>query len=190
MRYLRQILVALIGLGMIVFIFVLIMRGFNSNSTPVTKNSTQLVSYASSDATSVLYIDGPINYDAGHRTLKLTVGMNQITADLVQGYQGTVIQSLSYPNNQPAYAIFLQSLQKLNFNAGNNNVNVQDERGYCPSGDRYIYQFMTNGTSKFRFWSTSCGQGTFSGSRAAVRGLFYAQFPSKDFSKVTSDLSL
>jgi hypothetical protein len=123
--------------------------------------------------------------------VKITVTQTQVTAQLIEGYQGNVISALNYPSNQSAYAAFLQSLQKLNFTRGNTAAALKDERGYCSAGNRYVYQLTSGADSKIRFWSTSCNsQGTFGGDAPDVRNLFYAQIPTDDFTKLTDGLTL
>ena len=185
MRYIRSILAVLIGLGLIVLVFVLVARGFSNAGQTSTAPSYSLGSYADTDATAQLTIDGPVNNDVDHRSFRLTIGKDSSTFELIQGYQGTVIRSNTYPNNSSAYAVFLKSLDRLGFSRGNTSSALKDERGFCPAGSRFIYQFDSQGSTKFRFWSTSCGDGTFSGQRSAVRQLFYAQIPRSDFSAVT-----
>ena len=189
MRYARQILAGLILVGVIVLLFVLIFKGFRSNqSTPIKQ--TDLVTYANTGAVAEFYIDGPINLDQDHRTVKIAVSQNQTQIQVVQGYQGSVIQSESFPNNTESYAVFLQALKNLNFAKGNTSAALGDERGYCADGARYIYRFTNSGDTLFRYWSTSCGQGTFGGNRQAVRRLFERQVPEKTFNQLTNGISL
>lgn len=188
--YMRRILAVLIGIGVIVLLFVLIVRGFSggNNQTPIRQ--TPLVDFAGTDAVAQLYIDGPVVLDQDHRAVKILVSRDQTEIDIIQGYEGTVIDQQVYPNNESAFANFLQALNHLNFTKGNTDPSQRDERGYCASGDRYVYQFANNGDTIFRYWSTSCGQGTFGGNRPAVRDLFRHQIPPKDFNDLTRGIPL
>jgi hypothetical protein len=112
---------------------------------------------------------------------------NQI--QLIQGYQGTVIDSRTYSNNSASYATFLQALKLANFTKGDSK-STADYRGYCPEGDRYVYTFNDGYKDLFTYWSTSCGQGTFSGNRTLVRELFERQIPEKDFDHLTGSVPL
>ena len=189
MEYAKRILAVLIGLGILVLIFVLVIKAFSGSSTPAPK-STDLVTYANTDASTVLYVDGPINYDGDHRTLKIFVSQKQIGLDVIDGYQGNVVEGRRYVNNEQSYAIFLKALQHLSFTKGLDTPGLQDERGYCATGNRYIYQFLPSDDKAFRYWSTSCGQGTFKGNPTGVRNLFYKQIPAKDFNTLVSGVPL
>lgn len=188
--YMRRILAVLIGIGVIVLLFVLIVRGFSggNNQTPIKQ--TRLSDFAGTDAVAQLYIDGPVVLDQDHRAIKILVSRDQTEIDIIQGYEGTVINQQVYPNNVAAFAVFLKALDHLNFTKGNTNPSLRDEQGYCASGDRYVYQLSNNGDDVLRFWSTSCGQGTFGGNRPAVRDLFRNQIPQKDFYNLTSGIPL
>lgn len=183
----RAVLGILIGLGLIVLVFVLILKGFSGGSNS-TKPSIDLVTYAGSNAVAQLVLDGPVNADQDHRTVRISVSQNQTQFELIQGYQGNVIRQQTFPNNQPAFAVFLQALNHQNFTRGDNDPSRQDERGYCPQGSRYIYSLNQGGDTVLRYWSTSCsGQGTFGGNASVVRNLFERQIPG--FDDLTSDLS-
>lgn len=187
---LRTIIAALVGIGIVVLVIVLLVKAFSGGkAAPVT--SPELVTYATTSAIAQLYIDGPIVSDQEHRAVRITIGQNQAQIDILQGYQDTVVQSQTFENNSTGYAVFLQALNHLNFTKGNNDPSQQDQRGYCPTGDRYIYKF-TDGTGKqlFRFWSTSCGQGTFGGNRPQVIQLFERQIPVKIFDQLVGDIPI
>jgi hypothetical protein len=190
MRYARQILAVLVTLGIIVLLFVLIARGFRANNSQATVKETSLVSYAGTDSVAQLYIDAPIVLDQDHRTVKISVSREQTEVEIIQGYEGTVVQQEVFPNNTAAYAVFLQALNHLNFAKGNTDPAQADERGYCPAGNRYIYQFVNGDKTLLRYWSTSCGQGTFGGDRPAVRDLFRQQIPPKIFDQLTRSIPL
>lgn len=184
MRNIRSIIVALVGIGIVVLVIVLLIKAiFGGSSSPAQQ--INLVSYANTAATTELYIDGPVVSNQEHRAIKITVSQYQAEIDLIQGYQGTVLQMQTFPNNSASYANFLQALNRLDFTKGNNDPAKQDERGYCAQQDRYIYIFNDGTKNLFRYWSTSCGQGTFSGNRTQVQQLFERQIPQKEFDQLT-----
>ncbi len=43
-----------------------------------------------------------------------------------------------------AYGAFLQSLAHAGFDKGDKDPALKDERGYCPLGNRYIYEIVEN----------------------------------------------
>lgn len=186
--FIRPIIAGLIGIGLIVLIIVLIVKAF-SGGNHATKQ-INLVSYASTDATAQLYISGPIVSDQEHRAVRITVGGDQTEIDIIQGYQDHIIRTKTYANNTSSYAVFLKALGHLNFTQGNNDPAQQDERGFCPQADRFIYSFASAGSNLFRYWSTSCGEGTFGGDRGAVQQLFERQIPTTDFEQLTGDIPI
>jgi hypothetical protein len=190
MSYTRRILAVLIGIGILVLLFVLIVRGFGGGNNQSPIKETKLVDFAATDAVAQLYIDGPVVLDQDHRAVKILVSRDQTEIDIIKGYEGTVIDQQVYPNNEAAYAVFLQALDHLNFDHGNTDPAQRDERGFCAQNDRYVYQLSNNGSTVFRYWSTSCGQGTFGGDRLAVRNLFRHQIPQKDFNDLTRGIPL
>jgi len=135
-----------------------------------------------------LTVDGPINADTKHRGYTITVGRDDVNMVTTQGYQGSVLQQKTYPNNASAYAEFLRSLQLFNFVKGNADPARGDERGYCPSGDRYVFKITSAGQDVQRFWSTSCGGGTYGGGRSQTILLFQRQVP--DFDQLSTGLSI
>ncbi len=185
----RNIIVSLVGLGLVVLVLILLIRGFKGG-TNSTLNQINVGNYASSNSDAVLLIDGPTRLDQEHFQVRITVSgtLNQI--EVVQGYQNNVIRSQTYATNTAAYAAFLQSLQLVNFSHGiQSDV---DYRGYCPTGNRYVYSFSNNQSELFRYWSTSCGgnQGTFRGDARVVRQLFERQIAQDDLSTLTRGTNL
>jgi hypothetical protein len=176
----RFVIAALAGLGLIVLTIVMIVKILSGSGAP-TLPQVNVGRYGSTNATSTLLIDGITNVDQSHYQLRVTVSgtLNQI--DTIQGYEGRVIRTQTYANNSAGYTQFLQSLQLLGFSKGVKSA--IDYRGYCPTGQRYLYQFNNGSTDLFSFWSTSCGQGTFRGSASQVRQLFERQIPTNDLNK-------
>ncbi len=181
MRYLIGFLLVI---GFIVLVFILIFKGFNSGGGKTT--TKPLVDYANSNTTVQMTIDGPVNANQTHYELQMVVGSSQSQMNLMQGYEGNVVQSKTYTNNASSYAEFLRALDLAGYNQGviGSGVNT-DPRGYCPFGQRYTYEIVNGSTDIQNFWATSCGgQGTFKGNATAVKRLFIAQMP--DFSTVAS----
>jgi hypothetical protein len=185
---LRSIIAALVGLGIVVLFIVLMVRIFTHHGGPATP-AIDLGKYSDTSSEVRLLIDAPTNVDQDHRQIRITVSgtLNQI--EIIQGYQGAVIDSRSYPSNSAAYATFLQSLKLANFTKGNTK-STSDYRGYCPQGDRYVYTFNDGYKDLFTYWSTTCGQGTYSGNQGVTRQLFIKQIPAHDFSQLTSSIPL
>lgn len=183
----RNIIIGLVCLGVAVLVIVLLVKlifGGGGPAAPVL----DVGKYANTDASVTLLVDSPTNIDQDHRQVKITVSGTQNEIDIIQGYEGHVIDSRTYNNNPAAFGAFLQSLKLLNFSKG--STSPSDYRGYCPTGDRYVYSFSGGDGKHFSYWSTSCNQGTFGGNRPAVRALFYAQVPASDFGELTGSIPL
>ena len=182
----RYILAFLITVGLIVLVFILILKGFKSSPAPV---QTPLVSYANTNTVAQMTIDGPINADQNHEEIQVDVSQFQTQMTIMKGYQGSVVSTKTYLNNQTAYAVFLRALQVAGFSKGNTSPASRDERGFCPGGNRYIFE-LNNGSKQIeRFWTTSCGgQGTFEGRATTVEALFRDQIP--DYNSLTENLNI
>ncbi|HSX08030.1 MAG TPA: hypothetical protein VLG11_04005 [Candidatus Saccharimonadales bacterium] len=186
MRYFAGFLVAI---GLLVLVIVVVIKGFSHSSTPKTPVIT-LSDYATTGTTMQLTIDGPLTDDAHHQGLRINIGQNQNTIQTYQGYQSNITYTETFPSNTAAYTSFLHSLQLYGFTKGNTDPNKADERGYCPSGNRYLYEIIgDSGTSTQRWWNTSCaGQGNFGGNGPQVRNIFFKQIP--DYTKVASKVAI
>lgn len=190
MRNIRSIIVALVGIGIVVLVIVLLVKAIFGGGSSTPAKQINLVSYASTGATAELYIDGPVRSDQEHHAVKISVSQNQAEIDIFQGYEGNVVQMQTFPNNSASYANFLQALNHLNFTKGDNDPAKQDERGFCAPENRFIYTFTNDGKKLFRYWTTSCGGGTFGGNRQQVRQLFERQIPEKMFDQLTASIPL
>jgi len=185
----RPILAGLVGIGLIVLVIVLIIKAF-SGGTSAPSSQIDITKYANTpNANVTLLVDSPTDIDQDHNQVKITVGNSSNQVDIIQGYQGTVTNSQSYPNNSAAFGVFLQTLSLLDFSKGKvSNVNYQ---GYCPTGERYIFTFNDGSRDLFSYWATSCGgQGTFQGKTGSVLQQFRLQIPENDFNKLTGDIPL
>jgi len=192
MDRLRYVIAGLIGFGLIVLIFVLIFRGFTGGGKSATPAPTPkaLTSYASTDAAAQLTIDGPIVADSAHRSVIITVTQFQTQLDVIQGYQGSVIASQTFANNQDSYRTFLKALDLQGFTKGTATSTNSDPTGTCPQGNRYTYALNQFGAPIVKFWANGCGGGNFSGNRPLVRWLFQQQIPQDTLFKLTSGISL
>jgi len=168
----------LITIGLIVLVVVLLVRGGGGNATP-SPAALNLDAYTTGTTTASLIIDSPIVAESNHREIKIDVTQNLVTYTQYQGYEQSPLDTRTFPNNSAAYAVFLHALQNAGYTLGSTSKALHDERGYCPTGYRYIYSFNDGSKDLMRFWSTSCGssQGTFKGMSNTVRTLFQSQVP-------------
>lgn len=179
----RSIIVALVSIGLVILVIVLLIKGFaGKGSAPSSRINVGTYAYSSAIAT--LLIDGPTNLNQTHSQVRISVSGTENEIDIIQGYEGNVVKRQTYSNNPAAFGVFLQSLQLLNFSRGSSGST--DYRGFCPTGDRYVYSFSSDQSELFSYWSTSCGgQGTFQGDAPSVRRLFERQVPSHDLVTLT-----
>ncbi len=186
----RPILAGLVGIGLIVLVIVLIIKAFSGGGSGTPSSQIDITKYENTPNASVtVLVDAPTGIDQNHSQVKITVGNSSNQIDIIQGYQGTVVNSQSYPNNSAAFGAFLQTTRLMDFARGRaSNV---DYRGFCPTGDRYIFTFNDGTKDLFSYWTTSCGgQGTFEGKTPSVLQQFRRQIPENDFEKLTNNISM
>lgn len=173
MRYVLGI-IGIVGLiGLVIF---LIIRGFSGNNEG-SSIQTELLDYAPTQTVMRMTVDGPVNADQEHRSLRVTIGRNSNSAELIHGYQGNVVDTRTFPSNEEAYATFLRAIDLQGFTRGDDDPDKEDSRGFCPTGRVYTFEIITGSATVQKFWTSSCGGGTFKGNESVVRRLFRAQIP-------------
>lgn len=188
MRYFFGFLVS-IGLVILLIILVVSGGGDSGDKSRVEQTKKPLGSYSNTDAAAILTVDGPINAAQEHDQLRITVTKYQVTYEKIRGYDGSVQDLRTYGNTEKSYASFLRSLSYAGFTKGDDNKELRDERGYCPLGNRYIFELKQGGRDIQRYWSTSCNkEKTYLGQRNLTVELFQKQIP--DFSKLDNRLYL
>lgn len=183
-------------IGIIIFLFLIffgvkLFQAATKSSAPKTSTTktTALPDYSSTAAQVRFTQDGPINSNLLHRSIQITVGRDQTTTNVIQGYEGTVLKTQNVANNQTSYNVFLNALNNAGFTKKKKNVKDTDETAQCPLGFRYTYQLMnTSDDGDTTLWSTSCGGlGNFGGNASTVMTLFQRQIP--DYQKFTQDVT-
>jgi hypothetical protein len=167
----------LLVVALLILLIVLIVHGGGKPKVPTS--SRTLDSYSNTSATVSMEIDGPINAQSEHDQLLVTIGSNSATLQVMQGYNGNVTKTDNYANTQAAYDAFLHALEYAGFTEGSTASNLSDDSGYCPLGDRYVFELQQNGSSIERYWTTNCS-GTphsFAGNVGLVTTLFQNQIP-------------
>jgi hypothetical protein len=177
----------LASIGLIILVVFLVIRGFSGSDKP-TLTEKPLVSYATTDTTVRLSVDGPIVADQEHNGYSITVGRDQTVMDTYTGYEEQVIESNTYTNNTEGYANFLRALDLAGFTLGDKKSEA-DPRGTCATGNRYRLEII-NGTNQVQdYWTTSCKiKGTFYGDKDQVMRLFRYQAP--DYSRMLRGLNI
>ena len=186
MRVVRTILFILVGIGLLWLVFLLFSKAFSvtGNSNTTTVPQTSLSTYATTDAVTAMYIDGPVQSNQEHISLRISVSRSQAEIELIRGYEGQVVRQETFENNTTSYTNFLKALDKAQFNRAVKKTISKDERGFCPLRNRFIYTIEKGGSNISRSWMSTCGTGNFTGNQALVRQLFVMQIPNATFQDV------
>lgn len=175
-KVIRIAIIIIIAIS-IVWLLTTIVNGIKTPSKNNTTTETKplvLTDYANRDSKVILIIDGMVNGDDEHRSVRITVSRGTRVAEIIQGYQGNVIKSQSQENNPNAYDEFIRALAKTNYGK-ERKTNLPDVRGVCPDGKRYIFEVVDNNDLVSRTWSASCNKGTSLANSNQVISLFKAQ---------------
>lgn len=175
----KYVFAFLAAVGLIIVVFILIVRGLGGGRPDV---QTELVDYAKTQTVMKMTVSGKVNADQEHSSVNVVIGRSSNKIELIEGYEGRVVQTKTYESNENAYATFLRALDLQGYTKGNDDPDREDSRGVCPTGKVYTFEIITGSDTVQRFWTTSCGGGTFKGNTAVVRTLFRAQIP--DYSTV------
>ncbi len=187
----------LVGLVMLILIAIVAMilllggnGGKNSATTPSSTPNPVLTDYIDAESSVSMLVDGKINSEDAHRSIKITVSATNRTVDVIKGYDGTVEKTASYGNTPEAYDAFMRAVANAGFMTKLKNPTQTDDRGVCATGKRYIYSLLDKGVEVSRLWGTSCSVkiGTFAGNGPLTRSLFQAQIP--DYNKFVSGITL
>ncbi|HEY1063778.1 MAG TPA: hypothetical protein VGE30_00590 [Candidatus Saccharimonadales bacterium] len=183
-----------IGLGLVivllfVVIFMIIRGGGDDGKVPETER--ELTSYTDdSNAAIVFTTIGPITAPENHNEVQIVVTNTDASIDVMQGFDGNVLNSQTYPLTTSAFGEFLHALNRAGYTEGNTAEDLKDDRGFCPTGSRYIFEVRDGSKTVQRFWSTNCRNTpkTFKGNESLAIDLFRAQIPNYD--ELTTDVNI
>ena len=178
MRAFRIFIFILISIGLIWLTVILIGKALSSPTSTTTTTTQSLVRYDDPDTQFVMLIDGPVQADQTHQSLRISVSQKENVIELMNGYEEQVVNRQAFESNSTAFATFLKSLDKVNFSRAVAKNVSSDERGYCPLQNRFIYTIEQNGAEKQRAWTSSCRIGNYTGNQSLTRRLFIDQIPS------------
>lgn len=190
MRVVRFILFVLACVFLIWLIVFLLAKAFSGSSTKtatVPDTSAPLSSYT--DSTAIAYMDGPIVSDQEHVAIRISVNKQESRIERLTGYNGQVAEARSYPKTEASYVVFLKALEQANFMNGEKS-GKDDESGKCAGSNRFVYRLQNGGSDVFRYWTTTCGGGTFKGSQEDTLWLFREQIPHLDYNEITSEVPI
>ncbi|MEO8105420.1 MAG: hypothetical protein ABI602_03735 [Candidatus Saccharibacteria bacterium] len=180
MRYLIGLLLTI---GLLILLIVIIVQHGGKGPAPQTTKTLQ--SYSTTSAVARLTNDGPINAAQDHKQIQITVGQNNVVIETISGYNNSVTSQQTYANTEAGYYNFLSALHLAGFTKNNPDPTLKNETGYCPLGNRYVFEFMQDGKKLIRSWATSCGKpSTYLGALSLSLTLFQAQVP--DYNLISS----
>jgi hypothetical protein len=174
-----RIIVALI-LGILVFVIgITLLFGGHKNTSNTTKPVVKtLPDYADSDAEVSFTTDGTINGDDLHRQIRIRVNRGVRVLEIVQGYNGQVIDRHVQQNNLSAYTAFLKALNGAGFTLARKGAKLTaDYSTICPLQNRYNLAVKNGSATLSQLWSSDCGNasGDFGGAFDVVQTLFQEQ---------------
>ncbi len=193
MRAIRILIFLLVVAGLIWLVVVLfqnVLSNGNNATSPEAKLS--LESYAGTNVAATMYMDGPVVANQDHNAVRITVDRNQSSIEVIKGYDDQVVSQQVFPNTQASYLEFLSALGGVGFTKGNSDPALQNDKGVCPFGNRYIYT-LTDGTKEIlHYWTTNCSGsgGSYGGKAALTRQLFIRQIPDQVLNSITKNISL
>lgn len=166
----------LASIALIILVIFLIVRGISGGGNENITNAPRLVTYADTETSVSLEVDGTINADEIHNAYRITISRDEAILETFAGYEEQVIERVEFANNETSYANFLRALDLAGFSRGDTKVDG-DPRGQCADQNRFILKIQDGSSDKQDFWTTSCGGGSFKGDMAQVRQLFHRQIP-------------
>ena len=153
-----------------------------------SKKTTPLINYANTNTTVQFSEFGPYTADQDYQGFRINVGASETVIQTLQGYSQTITNTQTFNNNETGFADFLGALDLAGFQKGNPAPSKSDSRGYCATGDTYVFEILTDSGTSQRWWWTSCNEGNFEGSSQRVMNLFEQQVP--NFGQITANVSL
>lgn len=186
-----RLLAGFVGFVIFIIVMVLIFGHGGGKKPPAGPQLMALPQYAGTDATVSFTVDGIVNADQLHRSIRITVSSSQTELDVMQGYNPRVIQSKTFESNQTAYSVFLKSINNYGFLSQLKGTKYSDdEQGICPLGFRYVFDLNQDGADLSRTWTTSCGSktGTSGAALSSIQTLFQDQIP--DYDTLTENVDL
>ncbi|HSX24120.1 MAG TPA: hypothetical protein VLE74_03410 [Candidatus Saccharimonadales bacterium] len=191
MRY--GIVVLIIIFFAIVGTIVLIGSTNKNTSSAKTARVTKLVDYENKDGSTITWTQqGRLLGEDQRKAIRVTVTRNKRTVEILSGYEERVERSEDFTNSPAAFSTFVRALDNANFGR-ERTVKQPDERGICPTGNRFVYRLTDNGSEVMRTWSDTCASadGPFGGAAVGaqlMQQLFKAQIT--DYQKFTSGVIL
>lgn len=193
MRILRFVLIICAAILLLFLLVNLIFRPAKktaTTTTPTTSLSDTFASAGGTDAVVSFQTNGVINGNDIHREIKITISKNARTLTVYQGYQGSVLSTQSFANNDNAFQSFLNAIYGAGFTTKKTNSTQTNLAVACPLGNRYVYASQNISGAPDSLWASTCGgkTGTYGGNIGTVNTLFRSQIP--NYNNLVSQVNL
>lgn len=187
-RFSRLMMFLVFLIGVVLILMIIFGRGGKTENDKIVKATRvfSTVDYVNSNSYAVTTISGPIVGNDKHNEVRITVTPDKRTIDVIQGYQGKVVSTKTYPNNRQAYQEFLHALNRQVF--GKARKTKLTSEGVCATGKRYRFEFYDQGKLISDTWAGSCSKGNALSESTLVIKLFKNQIT--DYNKLTKGLGL
>ncbi len=184
-----RILLAVFLIFMVIFFVIRLADGNNDPSPQETGQSETvepvvLGEHNNSLSTVEFTVVGKTTAPETHREIRFTITQDRRTVQIISGYDGKVIDTMTLGNTSNSYQQLLYAIEEEGYSKAKKEPRTIDRNGVCSGGKQYLYMVKVNGQTRNDLWSTSCSikQGTFAGDRSDIVKLFEKQFPEyKDF---------
>ncbi|HTE22383.1 MAG TPA: hypothetical protein VK674_05070 [Candidatus Limnocylindria bacterium] len=160
---------------------ILIMRVGRGDPKP-TERPLVVSEEAREGVSAVITTQGRLVGEDQRRAIRISISQTERRLEILTGYEEAVDRAQTYPSTPAAFEAFLIALDQAGFDNKRKST-VNDMRGACPLGKRYVYELKEYSQDLLSSWDTSCGGklGTFNGGRNTIRKLFEQQIP--DYTK-------
>ncbi|MCA9348451.1 hypothetical protein KC867_03510 [Candidatus Saccharibacteria bacterium] len=179
----KTILAFISFIFLILVIVIIVAKGGSDNSSTVSTRA-KLSESANSEAVFTFTERGPIVADEDHYNIQITVNRHTRVIKILKGYEGNVVATQSFTNNQEAFSDFVSALENAGYE-GKKSTKYASEEGVCPAGRRYVFE-SNQFDEDFRRWTSNCDvKGDFAGSLSVIQGLYKDQIP--EYNKFISE---
>lgn len=190
-----RLLAWIFGIALVVFLGTYFLFGHHGKKATPGINQPVILplpDYASTGASVSMTIDGRVNGDDAHRSIKIIVSRDYREIDIIQGYQGNVIDKHTFANNQNAFGVFLKSINYSGFMLKRKGTSASaDPQGVCPTENRYIFTLTDEGNNDLsNLYTTDCGtnSGNSGGDIETLTNLFENQITG--YNDITANVQL
>jgi len=179
-EYIKYFIGFLVTIGLIIVVIILLFGGGNDTKQTGSTDTKKLTDISDTDSKVRMTIAGNVRATQEYFEIQITSDSSSNNIQILQGYDHNVVDSQSFENNAAGYSTFLRALSIAGYSKGDTSKTLADDRGYCPLGQRYIFETIENGKVLSRYWTTSCGKSapkTYLGTSGLTTTLFEKQIP-------------